>query len=125
MILGQMPSQPGGMGGGFGALGGLVMVLSLMLSMRKMPPGPVGKLMQAGAISPDTAMKPTTAKIIRPHEIAPGVRSGLIRQLEDGRCWVDVPRVKRRRLWTSIAIALTLAVIAECAWLGLRWMRFL
>ena len=126
MVLGQMPGQSGGAGGGgFGALGGLVLVVSLMISMRKMPPGPVGKLMQSGAVSPETALKPTTAKIARPHELVPGVRSGIILELDDGRCWVDVAKLKRRRVRTAIVLAITLAVVAEGAWLALRSMRVL
>lgn len=112
-------------GGAFGALGGLVMVVSLFISMRKQPPGPVGKLVRYGATSPETAVKPRTANIARDLDVRPGIRRRLIVELEDGRCWVDTRRLRRFQLVVSLAIAIALGLLAEAAWLFLRWIHAL
>jgi hypothetical protein len=93
----------------------------LLLALRNQPPGPVGRLMKIGAISPDTAVRPSTAKIARSYELNGPVRSGLVVMLPDGRCWVDVPKVKRRRWMIAIIAAVIVAVLAELLWLFLRW----
>lgn len=108
--------------GGFGAFGGLVMVVSVVLMLRKQPPSAVGRLIRAGAVAPETAIKPATAGIQRPHELAPAIRRGLVHPLGDGRCWADAARVRRRRWIAAILVALALGVAAEVVWLGLRWL---
>lgn len=92
------------------------MPISILLAMRKAPPGPVKRLILAGATSPDTALKPATAKITRPFELAGPIKRGIVVVLPDGRHWVDVRRYRRRRWITAIAIGVTLALLAEGAW---------
>ncbi len=101
-------------------LGGLIMPISVLLAIRKAPPGPVKRLMLAGAVSPETALKPSTAKITRPIELAGPARRGIVVALDDGRYWVDVRRFKRQRLIMAIILGVVLAVAAEGAWLFLR-----
>lgn len=102
-----------------------MMPLMLLIAIRKAPPGPVQKLMQSGATSPDTALKPGTAKITRPIELTGAVRKGIVVALPDGRYWVDVPRFKRRRLIVAILLAVAVGVTAEVAWLALRGLGIL
>jgi hypothetical protein len=113
-----LPLGPGG--GGFGAIGGLIFAVSLLLTMRRQPPGPVGRLVKAGATSPTTALKPKTASIPRPSELAPSIRRGVVVELDDGRCWVDLPRLRRRRLALIAALGIGAAIVLELAWLFLR-----
>lgn len=103
-------------GGTFGMLGGLMMPIAILIALRKAPPGPVKKLILAGATGPETALKPTTAKIARPVELEGPCRSGVVVALPDGRYWVDVPRYQRRRWRFAIGIAVLLAIIVEAAW---------
>ncbi len=109
-----MPMPP--TGGTFGMLGGLIMPISVLIALRKAPPGPVKRLINSGATSPETAMKPATAKIARPIELTPAVRSGVVIALEDGRYWVDVRRYRKRRLVTALVIGLMLGLLGEALW---------
>lgn len=114
-----MNSMPGGTGA-FGAFGGLIMAASLLLSLRKQPPGPVGRLAKAGATSPEQALKPSTAGIVRPVELRPAIRRGLVHELDDGRLWVDVARVRRRRIRIAVFAGLATMLVIELLWLFLR-----
>lgn len=109
--------------GGFGALGGAVFAISILLSMRKQPPGPVGMLVDAGATGPETALKPRTAGIRRPDELKTPIRKGIVQELEDGRCWVDLVYLKRRRLKLAIYSFLGVMVAIDLLWLFLRWVK--
>jgi hypothetical protein len=104
-------------GGSFGILGGLIMPISVLIALRKAPPGPVQRLIIAGATSPETALKPATAKIVRPIELARAVRLGIAIALPDGRYWVDVKRYRRRRLIVALIVGALLGLVAEGAWL--------
>jgi hypothetical protein len=109
-----MPMPP--TGGTFGMLGGLIMPISVLIALRKAPPGPVRRLMNAGATSPDTALKPSTAKITRPVELSRALRQGVVIALPDGRYWVDATRYRRRRIALAVVIGVVLAACAEGAW---------
>lgn len=114
-----MPFGSGG-GGGLGAMGGLIFGVSLLLSMRRQPPGPIGRLIQSGAVDPEHARRPSTVGIRRPLELKPAIRKGLVVELGDGRCWVDQPKVRRRRIRIAIVAAVAAAVVLEAAFLFLR-----
>lgn len=113
--MSPIPTPTGG--GAFGMLGGLMMPITVLLALRKAPPGPVKRLLLAGAVSPETALKPSTAKITRPIELNGPTKRGIVVAMPDGRFWVDVPRFKRQRMIWAIALGLVLAVVAELAWL--------
>ncbi len=100
-----------------------MMPIAIFLAMRRQPPGPVGRLVKAGAISPETALKPTTAKIYRLADLDAHMRAGIVTSMPDGRYWVDVIKLRRRRLKIAIVIGIAAAVLAECAWLFLRWVK--
>jgi hypothetical protein len=110
-------------GGQFGLLGGMMLPVMLLVALLKAPPGPVRRLIQAGAVSPETALKPATAKIARPAELAGARRKGIVVTLPDGRCWVDVPRFRRRRVIGAILLVVAIAVIGEAIWLGVQMLR--
>jgi hypothetical protein len=101
------------------------MVVSLLMTLRKQPPGAPGKLMRAGATSAERALKPKTAGILRHHELEPALRSGLVFELEDGRYWVDVPRLKRRRLRLALIVFCATGAVVAGAWFALRAMGLL
>ena len=63
--------------GGFGALGGAVFAISILLTMRRQPPGPVGLLVESGATDAETALKPRTAGIVRPDELRSSIKKGV------------------------------------------------
>jgi hypothetical protein len=116
------PFSGGGPSSGLlgGALGGIMMPLMILVALRKAPPGPVKRLMQAGAVSPDTALKPSTAKITRPVELNGAKRKGIVIALPDGRCWVDVRRFRRRRVVGAVILVISIAIAIEIAWLAAR-----
>lgn len=113
------------MGGMGGAFGGLISVVMVLILMRKSPPGPIGRLIAAGATSPETALKPQTAKIVRLHELDSALQRGLVVRLDDGRCWVDVPKVRRRRWVIIVTIAIAAGLVAEGVYLAARSLHLL
>ena len=109
------PMSPPG-AGSLGILGGLLLPLSMILAWRKRPPGPVGALVKAGAIGADVALKPKTAGIVRPGDLDRFVRAGTVRVLDDGRVWVDVAELKRRRMRWTISVGLAVTVVIGGGW---------
>ncbi len=109
--------------GGFGALGGAVFAISILLTMRRQPPGPVGLLVESGATDAETALKPRTAGIVRPDELRSSIKKGVVVQLEDGRCWVDLARLRRRRMKLALVAFLAVMVAIDVIWLFLSWVK--
>ena len=89
-----MPFGSGG-GGTLGSLGMIMMPLGIVVMLLKQPPGPVAKLIRAGAISPETARRLDRIGIPRAYVIEPAMRQGRVSRTGDGRYWVDL-RVNRR-----------------------------
>ncbi|MDZ4754893.1 MAG: hypothetical protein SGJ11_10410 [Phycisphaerae bacterium] len=118
--MSPVPFPPTG-GGALGIFGGMMIPIGIFLMLRRQPPGVVGLLMRAGATSPATALKPSTAKITRSFMLAGPLRSGVVTMLPDGRCWVDVAKVRRRRWITAIALSILAGVAAELVWLFVQW----
>ncbi|MBX3374753.1 MAG: hypothetical protein KF817_13050 [Phycisphaeraceae bacterium] len=87
-------------------LGPLAMLLGLLRDR-----GPAGRFVDAGAISPDTARRPSALGIERPGSLAGLLRAGVLTALPDGRVFVDPGRFRRRRRRT-IAAAIGLYVVA-------------
>jgi hypothetical protein len=111
-------SPPGA--GAFGILGGLLLPLSLILAWRKRPPGPVGALVKAGAVDPEVALRPKTAGIVRPGDLDRFVRAGIVRAHEDGRVWVDLVELRRRRIRLTVAVGLVVTALVALGWLLAR-----
>ena len=111
-------SPPGA--GTFGILGGLLLPLSMIIAWRKRPPGPVGALIKAGATDASVALRPKTAGIVRPADLDRFVRAGVVRELDDGRVWVDVAALKRRRLWITTVVGVIVAIATAGGWLLAR-----
>lgn len=111
-------SPPGA--GSFGILGGLLLPLSMIIAWRKRPPGPVGALIKAGATDASVALKPKTAGIVRPGDLDRFVRAGVVQALDDGRVWVDVVALKRRRLWITAVVGGIVGLATGGGWLLAR-----
>lgn len=94
--------------------------ISLILAWRKRPPGPVGALIRAGAIGPSVALKPKTAGITRPGDLDRFIRSGTVQVLADGRVWVDLAEVRRRRRRWMVAAGAIGLVAALAIWWAIR-----
>ena len=60
-----MPLGSGG-AGGLGAIGMFIMPISIAVMLLKQPPGPVSKLIKAGALDPETARRAERLEIPRP-----------------------------------------------------------
>lgn len=91
--------MPLGLGGaeGFGSLGILLMPVGIAAMLLKQPRGPVATLIEAGAVSSDTARRPDKVGIPRTYVLDPAVRRGIVLRTEDGRYWVDIARARRTR----------------------------
>jgi hypothetical protein len=111
-------SPPGA--GTFGILGGLLLPLSMVLAWRKGPPGPVGALLRAGAVDRDVALKPKTAGIVRPGDLDRFVRSGVVHADADGRYWVDLAALRRRRIRLIVGVGLVGLAVLGGGWILLR-----
>lgn len=105
-----------GAAGGLGAFGMVLMPLGIVLMMLKQPPGPVAKLIAAGAVSSETARRCDRVDIPRPYVLDPAIRRRVVHRTEDGRYWVDVARARRLRRRTAITVGLFISAAAALAW---------
>lgn len=87
---------------------GLVLYPLVPLALVQLRRGPVSKFYHAGAISPQTARRPTS--VDASGDLRSAVRSGVLVMLDDGRYFVDVAAYQRRRRLTNLAIALPVAI---------------
>jgi hypothetical protein len=95
----------------------LIMPVSILLLMRK-DQGPVGKFLRAGAVSEETARRPSAIGIVRLFLVQDAARRGVLIATGDGRYYVDVPTYRRRRRRTiTLALLAALAFFALGAWL--------
>jgi len=108
-------SPPGA--GSFGILGGLLLPLSMIIAWRKRPPGPVGALVKAGATDASVALRPKTAGIGRSSDLDRFILAGVVRELDDGRVWVDVAALKRRQLRVTAVVGGIVAIAVVGGWL--------
>lgn len=74
-------------------------------------PGPVGKFVKAGATSPERARRPSSLGIERTSLLADHVRSGVLHRLADGRYYVELPIVRRRRKRVIIGFSIVWLVL--------------
>ncbi len=102
--------------GGLGALGMLLMPAGIVVMMLKQPPGPVAKLIAAGAVSPETARRAEGLGIPRAFVLDPAIRRGVVHRTTDGRYWVDVERARRVRRRTAIGAGLVTATVIAVGW---------
>ena len=105
-----------GAAGGLGALGVIIMPLGIAAMLLKQPPGPVKKLVKAGAISPETARRCETLDIPRPFVLEPAMRRGVVHRTEDGRYWVDLDRARRVRRRLALVAGLLAMALGAAAW---------
>lgn len=96
-----MPLGSGGMGT-LGSIGVIMMPAAIVVMMLKQPPGPVAKLIRAGATSPDTARRLESIGVPRPFVVEPALRGGRIVKTADGRYWVDVAVNRRFRIKVAL-----------------------
>ncbi|MDA0294533.1 MAG: hypothetical protein O3A19_02855 [Planctomycetota bacterium] len=106
----------GGGAGGLGAIGMFIMPISIAVMFLKQPPGPVSKLIKAGAIDPETARRPEGIDIPRPFVLGPAVKRGIVRRMSDGRYWVDLDRNRRYRRRLALTVSLLVLAGAVLAW---------
>lgn len=113
------PANPNGLGGVFGALGGaMAPVMMVLLALQK--PGPVRILSKADADAPDRARRPATLGIPEP-PLGPLVRAGVVVREPDGRIWLDRGALRRRQRRLALVVGVpALAAAAAAATLLLR-----
>jgi hypothetical protein len=102
--------------GGLGALGMLLMPAGIVVMMLKQPPGPVAKLIAAGAVSPETARRCEGLGIPRAFVLDPAIRRGVVHRTSDGRHWVDVDRARRVRRRTALLAGTVTALVIGAGW---------
>ena len=111
-------SPPGA--GTFGILGGLLLPLSMIIAWRMRPPGAVGALVKAGATDASVALRPKTAGIVRPADLDRFVRAGVVRELDDGRVWVDLAALRRSRVRLTALVGLAATAALVGGWILAR-----
>lgn len=80
--------------------------------------GPVGRLMKAGAISPETARKPESLGVNDPRVVQSWADDGLLIAVGDGRYYVNVAAYRgRKRLLIANFAMIGVAGIALAWWL--------
>jgi len=82
-------------------------------------PGPVAKFQKAGATSPERARRPGSIGIERASDLTDYLRSGVLTRLADGRYYVDLPilRRRRRRVIAGFSIVGLVLLAASLIWL--------
>lgn len=84
--------------------------------------GPVQTFVKAGAVSEETARRPSSLGIQSEYLIEPMVRSGVLVATGDGRFYADRGRLRRRaRVTWGIAAALFAIGLACAAWKLWGW----
>jgi hypothetical protein len=71
--------------------------------------GPVAKFYSSGAISPATARRPQS--IEAKGDLEKAIQTGVLTRLEDGRCFVNVHRYRRKRRLLATWFIAALAVL--------------
>ncbi|MBC23007.1 MAG: hypothetical protein CMJ32_03705 [Phycisphaerae bacterium] len=103
-------TQGFGFGGGMGmGLGMIIMPISIILMIRRQPPGPLKLMLRAGATSPAMARKLTTLGIARPSMLSADLKRGTIIRLEGGRYYLDQSAYRRSRWRQAIIIAFVIS----------------
>jgi hypothetical protein len=99
---------------------GLVLYPLLPLALILARRGPASKLRRAGAISPQTARKPSTVDAVG--DLSSHLKSGLIVATGDGRYYLDVAELRRRnRRVTLFVIVVGVAIGGLLLWLWPPW----
>ena len=84
--------------------------------------GPVRKFYRAGAVSIETARKPATVGVTKHYLMENAVKRGALVAAGDGRYYVNVPLVeKRRKLWIGGAAAVMALFILAAVWVWHPW----
>ena len=103
-------------------LGLLIYPLFILVIVFGQSAGIVRKFLKAGAISADTARKPTSVGIKHLDVIPDAVRKGALIPTGDGRYYVNVQRLERvRRTWRHVTIGATAALAAMTLLLWHPW----
>jgi hypothetical protein len=82
----------------------------------KQPAGPVGKLISAGAVSPETARRLESVDIPRPFVVEPAISRRIVIRTDDGRYWVDVRRNRRFRRRVALFTGLVVLGVGLLGW---------
>lgn len=109
-------STESGLGGGLGALGAVIAPLGIAAMLLRQPAGPVGKLISAGAVSPETARRLESVDIPRPFVIEPAISRRIVIRTDDGRYWVDVRRNRRFRRRVALFTGLVVLGVGLLGW---------
>jgi len=98
-------------------LGAIALPIGLLLLARKMP-SPLAAFRRAGAVSPETARKPSSLGLNGRWTFEDAQKTGLIVSTGDGRYYLNhVMDRARRRKWSIIAITNAVFASALLAWL--------
>jgi len=100
---------PTGLGTLFGALGGIVgPLMMVLLALQK--PGPVRTLSKAEADAPERARKPATLGLAEP-PLAPLARAGIVVREADGRIWLDRAALRRRQRRIALGVGIPALIV--------------
>ena len=106
-----------GFGGGAGlGLGMLIMPIMIASMILRRPASPVRKLIDAGAVSPETARKPRALGIPRELVLQPLLRKGVACKLDDGRWYIDRERERRVRFRTMVVSCILAGLLGLGLW---------
>jgi hypothetical protein len=84
--------------------------------------GPVKRFRKAGAVGPETARKPATVGVTKHYLMENAVKRGALVSTGDGRYYVNVPVVeKRKKLWIGAAAAIMILFISAAVWFWHPW----
>ncbi len=83
----------------------------IMLALNR--PGAVSTFLDAGAVSEDTARRPTSLPDVRMSKLSAAVRKGYLRPTGDGRYFVNLPKYKAamRKKMTVLAVVATAGTV--------------
>lgn len=100
-----------------GAIGMIIMPISIAIMFLKQPPGPVSKLIKAGAIDPETARRTKGLDIPRPFILEPALKRRIVQRTSDGRYWVDLHRNRQYRRRLAIVGGVVVFAIGMAGWM--------